>query len=45
VIGAGVGLALGIVVALTTEVPLAPEVGVVVGGLLGWLASRNASAD
>jgi hypothetical protein len=37
-LGAIVGLGLGIVVAVTTDVPLAPEVGLVLGGLLGWLA-------
>jgi hypothetical protein len=40
-VGAVVGLALGIVVSLTTDVPLAPEVGAVLGGLVGWLSSRN----
>jgi hypothetical protein len=39
-IGAVVGLALGIVVSETTSVPLAPELGAVVGGLLGWLSRR-----
>jgi hypothetical protein len=36
-----VGLALGIVVSVTTDVPLAPEVGAVLGGLVGWLSTRN----
>jgi hypothetical protein len=40
-IGAVVGLALGIVVSETTRVPLAPELGAVVGGLLGWLSRRE----
>jgi hypothetical protein len=35
------GLALGIVASLTTDVPLAPEAGVVVGALLGWLSRRK----
>ncbi len=35
-----IGLALGIVVAVTTDVPLAPEIGAVLGGLGGWLARR-----
>jgi hypothetical protein len=34
-------LALGIVVSETTSVPLAPELGAVVGGLLGWLSRRE----
>lgn len=40
-VGAMTGLALGILVSLTTEVPLAPEVGLVLGALAGWLARRN----
>jgi hypothetical protein len=32
-VGAVVGLALGIVVSVTTEVPLAPEAGLVLGGV------------
>ena len=35
------GLALGIVVAVTTDVPLAPEAGLVLGALLGWLWRRS----
>lgn len=42
-IGAVVGLALGILVGVTTDLPLAPEVGLVLGGLLGWLARRGGS--
>jgi hypothetical protein len=40
-IGAVTGLALGIVISLTTDVPLAPEGGLVLGALAGWLARRN----
>jgi hypothetical protein len=36
-----IGLALGVVISLTTDVPLAPEVGVVLGALVGWLLGRN----
>jgi hypothetical protein len=36
-----IGLALGIVVSVTTDVSLAPEVGLVLGALLGWLSRRN----
>jgi len=43
VVGAVVGLALGILVSVTTDVPFAPEVGLVLGALVGWLA-RRASA-
>ena len=42
-IGAGVGLALGILVSLTTDLPLAPEVGLLLGGLAGWLSHRDAA--
>jgi len=39
-IGVAIGLAIGIVVSLVTEVPLAPEAGLVLGGLVGWLLGR-----
>jgi hypothetical protein len=35
------GLALGIVVSVTTDVPLAPEAGLVLGALVGWLSRRQ----
>jgi hypothetical protein len=41
-VGAVAGLALGIVVSVATDVPLAPEIGLVLGGLVGWLSRRNA---
>jgi hypothetical protein len=40
-LGAVLGLALGIVVSVTTEVPLAPEAGLVLGALIGWLWRRE----
>ena len=40
-LGAVLGLALGIVVSVATDVPLAPEAGLVLGALLGWLARRE----
>jgi hypothetical protein len=40
-IGAVVGLALGILVSVTTDVPLAPEAGLALGALVGWLARRD----
>jgi hypothetical protein len=40
-VGAVAGLALGIVISLATDVPLAPEVGLVIGGLVGWLSRRD----
>jgi hypothetical protein len=42
-LGAVIGLALGIVVSVTTDVPLAPEAGLVLGALLGWLSRRGAA--
>jgi hypothetical protein len=38
--GALVGLAVGILVSVTTDVPLAPEAGLLLGALLGWAAHR-----
>jgi hypothetical protein len=35
-VGAGVGVAIGILVSVTTDVPLAPEAGLLIGGLAGW---------
>jgi hypothetical protein len=40
-LGAVLGLALGIVVSVTTDLPLAPEAGLVLGALLAWLSRRN----
>jgi hypothetical protein len=41
-LGAVIGLVLGILVSVTTDVPLAPEAGVVLGALIGWLSHRGA---
>jgi hypothetical protein len=40
-LGAVLGLALGVAVSMTTDVPLAPEAGLVLGSLLGWLWRRH----
>jgi hypothetical protein len=40
-VGAAVGLVIGILVALTTDVPLAPEIGLLLGGALGWASRRD----
>ena len=40
VAGAGIGLALGILVSIATDIPLAPEAGLVIGALAGWLGGR-----
>jgi len=39
--GAAAGLVLGIAVSVVTDIPLAPEVGLAAGALLGWLWRRN----
>ena len=39
--GAVLGLALGILVSVTTDVPFAPEAGLVIGALVGWLSRRR----
>jgi hypothetical protein len=41
VLGAVLGLALGIVVSVTSDVPFAPEAGLVLGALVGWLSRRQ----
>jgi hypothetical protein len=43
-VGAVVGIALGIVVSVTTDLPLAPEVGLGLGALVGWLSRRKSAA-
>lgn len=43
-IGAVTGLALGILVSVTTDLPLAPELGVLLGVLAGWLVGREAAS-
>jgi hypothetical protein len=40
-LGAVIGLALGILISVTSDVPLAPEAGLVLGALVGWLARRG----
>ena len=39
--GALAGLAAGIVVSVITDLPLAPEAGLALGGLAGWLLGRD----
>jgi len=41
-VGAVLGLALGIVVSVITDVPFAPEAGLVLGALVGWFSRRGA---
>jgi hypothetical protein len=40
-IGAVIGLALGILISVTTDIPLAPEAGLALGALVGWLLRRD----
>jgi hypothetical protein len=40
-LGAVLGLALGILVSLSTDVPFAPEAGLILGALVGWLSRRR----
>jgi hypothetical protein len=41
VAGALIGLTAGILVSVLTDVPLAPEAGLVLGGLIAWLSGRR----
>jgi hypothetical protein len=43
VVGGVIGLALGILVSVTTDVPFAPELGLALGVLVGWLSRRVAN--
>jgi hypothetical protein len=40
-VGAVIGLAVGILVSVTTDVPFAPEAGLVLGALVGWVSRRQ----
>jgi hypothetical protein len=40
-VGAAIGLAVGIVVGLLSDLPLAPEIGLALGALGGWLLRRD----
>jgi hypothetical protein len=42
-LGAVLGVALGILVSVITDVPLAPEAGLVLGALAGWLSRRESA--
>jgi hypothetical protein len=42
-VGAVIGLALGIVVSVATDVPVAPEAGLVLGALVAWLWRRGSA--
>jgi hypothetical protein len=38
--GAGIGLVLGILVSIATDIPFAPEAGLLIGALTGWLVHK-----
>jgi hypothetical protein len=40
VVGAGIGFVLGILASIATDVPLAPEAGLVLGALAGWFVRK-----
>jgi hypothetical protein len=40
-LGAVIGLALGILASVAADIPLAPEVGLALGALVGWLSHRE----
>jgi uncharacterized protein YqgC (DUF456 family) len=40
-LGAVIGLVLGVLVSLATDLPLAPEAGLAVGALVGWRWRRR----
>jgi hypothetical protein len=40
-VGAAIGLAVGIVVGFATDLPLAPEAGLLLGGLIAWAWRRR----
>jgi hypothetical protein len=39
--GAAVGVVLGILVSVATDLPLAPEAGLLLGAFVGWLSGRS----
>ena len=42
-IGATIGLVLGVVVSVSSDIPAAPEVGLVLGALAGWFWGRRSA--
>jgi large-conductance mechanosensitive channel len=43
-VGAVIGLAVGILVSVTTDLPLAPEIGLTLGALIAWLSRHGQGA-
>ena len=40
-IGGVIGLALGILVSILSDLPLAPEIGLALGAMAGWISARE----
>jgi hypothetical protein len=43
--GAVVGVAVGIVVSVTTDIPFAPEAGLLLGAVIGWAWAAGLGVD
>jgi hypothetical protein len=43
VAGGVVGLIVGIAISVTTDIPLAPEAGLALGAMIGWLSQREST--
>ena len=41
VVGAVIGVAAGIIVSATTDIPLAPEIGLLLGAVAGWFSAST----
>lgn len=39
--GGVIGLIVGIAISVTTDIPLAPEAGLALGAMIGWLSQRE----
>jgi uncharacterized membrane protein YbjE (DUF340 family) len=39
IVGAAIGVAVGIIVSVTTDIPLAPEIGLLLGAGVGWFSA------
>ena len=41
--GGVIGLIVGIAISVTTDIPLAPEAGLALGAMIGWLSRREST--
>lgn len=41
--GGVIGLIVGIAMSVTTDIPLAPEAGLALGAMIGWLSQRESA--